>query len=263
MLTVNNIEVLYSEVILAIKGVSLEVGDGQCVVILGANGAGKSTTLKAISGALLSQDGRVSGGSIQFGDDPLRGIPAERVVRRGVVHVAEGRRVLQHLTVDQNLTVGGHLLQSRAELNGRKEEVLDAMPGLKSLSSRLSGYLSGGEQQMLVIGRALMCRPRLMLIDEPSIGLAPKMIEQVYQVLAHCKAQNMSLLIVEQNATAALAIADYGYVLESGRVVLEGSAGELRDNDEVREFYLGVDASGQRKGFRDIKHYRRRKRWVG
>ncbi len=263
MLVVNNIEVLYSEVILAIKGVSLRVEDGQCVVILGANGAGKSTTLKAISGALLSEDGRVSGGSIQFGNELLRGMPAEKVVRRGVVHVAEGRRVLQHLTVDQNLTVGGHLLRSRAEVNLRKQEVFEAMPALKPLSNRLSGYLSGGEQQMLVIGRALMCRPQMMLIDEPSIGLAPKVIEQVYSVLAHCKGENMSLLIVEQNATAALGIADYGYVLENGRVVLEGSSRELRDNEEVREFYLGVDATGQRKGFRDIKHYRRRKRWVG
>jgi branched-chain amino acid transport system ATP-binding protein len=263
MLVVNNIEVLYSEVILAIKGVSLKVEDGQCVVILGANGAGKSTTLKAISGALLSQDGRVSAGSINFDDQPLRGMPAEQVVRRGLVHVAEGRRVLQHMTVDQNLTVGGHLLRSRAELKRRKDEVFEAMPALKPLSNRLAGYLSGGEQQMLVIGRALMCQPRMMLIDEPSIGLAPKVIEQVYDALVHCKRENVSLLIVEQNANAALGIADYGYVLENGRVVLEGSAKQLADNEEVREFYLGVDATGQRKGFRDIKHYRRRKRWVG
>lgn len=263
MLVVNNIEVLYSEVILAIKGVSLKVEDGRCVVILGANGAGKSTTLKAISGALLSQDGRVSAGSIQFGDVPLRGMPAEKVVRHGIVHVAEGRRVLQHMTADQNLTVGGHLLPSRAELNRRKEEIYETMPALKNLSNRLSGFLSGGEQQMLVIGRALMSKPRVMLIDEPSIGLAPKVIEQVYAALAHCKQERVSLLIVEQNASAALGIADYGYVLENGRVVLEGSARELSENEEVREFYLGVNASGERKGFREIKHYRRRKRWVG
>lgn len=263
MLIVNNIEVLYSEVILAIKGVSLEVGDGKCVVILGANGAGKSTTLKAISGALASQDGRVSGGTINLDGEQVRGLPTQGLVRRGIVHVAEGRRVLQHQTVDQNLTVGGHLLSSRAEVVRRKEEIFDAMPSLKPLRSRLSGYLSGGEQQMLVIGRALMCRPRLMLIDEPSIGLAPRLLDQVYEVLSHCKRTNMSLLIVEQNAAVAFAISDYGYVLENGRVVLEGSSDELRDNEEVRESYLGISSSGRRKGFRDIKHYRRRKRWVG
>jgi branched-chain amino acid transport system ATP-binding protein len=262
MLVVNNIEVLYADVILAAKGVSLKVGRGQCVALLGSNGAGKSTTLKAISGLLDGEDGRVASGAVTLDGEAIHVLPPEEVVRRGVVHVMEGRRVLRHLTVDQNLTVGGYLL-SRGEAAARKAEIYDAIPRLKLLRSRITGYLSGGEQQMLVIGRALMSRPRLMLIDEPSLGLAPLVTEQVYEILARFRDAGMALLVVEQDATSVLALAAYGYVLENGRVVLEGTSAELRSNEDVREFYLGVDAKGQRRSFKDVKHYRRRKRWVG
>ena len=263
MLTLNNIEVMYSDVILAVKGISVSVGEGQCVVLLGANGAGKSTTLKAISGLLISQDGAVTSGSVSHKGEKINGMAPERVAARGIAHITEGRPILQHLTVDQNLTVGGHLLGSSVEVQRRKEEIFARIPRLADLRGRVSGYLSGGEQQMLLIGRALMSRPQVVLIDEPSMGLAPQIIESVYGILRDCKAEGVSLLIVEQNATDVLDFADYGYVLENGRVVMEGTARDLVDNDDIREFYLGIDASGTRKNFKEIKHYRRRKRWVG
>jgi len=263
LLALTNVEVLYAEVILALKGVSLQVAPGGCVALLGANGAGKSTTLKAISGVIDSDDGRVSAGGIAFDGRPIRGHDTADVVRAGLVHVMEGRRVLPHMTVEQNLVIGGHMFRSSAAMRRALDAVFGAIPRLADLRSRTAGYLSGGEQQMLVIGRAIMAEPRLMLIDEPSLGLAPRMIEEVFAVLHRLRAQGLALLIVEQNTRVALEIADYGYVMEGGRIVLEGSAAELRSNEDVREFYLGLDREGERKSFRDVKHYRRRKRWLG
>jgi len=263
LLELNNIEVMYGEVILALKGVTLSVPAGRCVAILGANGAGKSTTLKAVSGAVKSEDGAVTGGSITFDGAHIDGVHAVEIARRGLVHVMEGRRVLRHLTAEQNLIVGGHLAPSAAELRARLEIVYSVIPRLSALRKRIAGYLSGGEQQMLVIGRAMMASPKMILIDEPSIGLAPMMIEDVFALLARLKAQGTTLLVVEQNTRAALGIADYGYVMENGRVVLDGTATELKLNEDVREFYLGINAEGTRRAYRDVKHYRRRKRWLG
>ena len=263
LLALSNVEVLYAEVILALKGVSMQVPQRGCVALLGANGAGKSTTLKAISGVIDSEDGRVSGGSITFEGQPIRGRDSAAVVRAGLVHVMEGRRVLPHMTVEQNLIIGGHMFKSAAAMRQALAAVYEAIPRLAELRKRVAGYLSGGEQQMLVIGRAIMAEPKLMLIDEPSLGLAPRMVEEVFAVLHRLRKQGLALLIVEQNTRVALEIADYGYVMESGRIVLEGAAEELRANEDVREFYLGLDREGGRKSFRDVKHYRRRKRWLG
>jgi len=263
LLALTNVEVLYAEVILALKGVSLRVEPGGCVALLGANGAGKSTTLKAISGVIDSDDGRVSAGEITFDGRAIRGHDTADIVRAGLVHVMEGRRVLPHMTVEQNLVIGGHMFRSTSAMRRALDAVFAAMPRLAELRSRTAGYLSGGEQQMLVIGRAIMAEPRLMLIDEPSLGLAPRMIEEVFAVLHRLRAQGLALLIVEQNTRVALEIADYGYVMEGGRIVLEGDAGELRSNEDVREFYLGLDREGVRRSFREVKHYRRRKRWLG
>jgi branched-chain amino acid transport system ATP-binding protein len=263
LLALVNVEVLYADVILALKGVSLRVAPGGCVALLGANGAGKSTTLKAISGVIDSDDGRVSAGSIVFDGRPIRGHDTANIVRAGLVHVMEGRRVLPHMTVDQNLIIGGHMFRSTAAMRRALDGVYQSIPRLAELRERTAGYLSGGEQQMLVIGRAIMAEPRLMLIDEPSLGLAPRMTEEVFAVLHRLRAQGLALFIVEQNTRVALDIADYGYVMEGGRIVLEGGAAELRANEDVREFYLGLDRKGERKSFRDVKHYRRRKRWLG
>ena len=247
----------------AVRNLSLDVPPGKSLALVGFNGAGKSTTLKAISGVIDSEDGRVSGGSITFDGRPIQGHDPATVVRGGLVHVMEGRRVLQHMTVEQNLIIGGHMFPSAQAMRQAMDSVYEAIPRLAELRKRTAGYLSGGEQQMLVIGRAIMAEPKLMLIDEPSLGLAPRMVEEVFSVLRHLREQGLSLLIVEQNTRVALEIADYGYVMESGRIVLEGQAQELRDNEDVREFYLGLDREGVRKSFREVKHYKRRKRWLG
>lgn len=262
MLELNNVEVLYSEVILAVKGITMEIPAGRCVTLLGANGAGKSTTLKAISNLVRTEDGRVSAGAVRFDGNDITGRDPVEVVRRGLVHVMEGRKVLRHMSVEQNLIVGGHLGPTRGA-RSLLDEVYTRIPRLAALRHRIAGYLSGGEQQMLVIGRALMAKPRLVMIDEPSLGLAPLMVDEVYRLLGELKAGGMTLLIVEQNTRVALDLADYGYVMESGRIVLEGDATSLRTNEDVREFYLGLTAQGERKSFRDMKHYRRRKRWLG
>ncbi|WP_436316394.1 ABC transporter ATP-binding protein [Variovorax sp. LjRoot84] len=263
LLAIENLEVLYAKVILALKGVNLRVEEGRCTVLLGPNGAGKSTTLKAISGILSIDDGAVSAGSIRFGGQAITGLAALDTVARGLIHVVEGRKVLRHLNVEQNLVIGGHLLPGMASVRERLEFVYETIPRLAELRDRTSGYLSGGEQQQLLIGRALMGKPRLMLIDEPSLGLAPKMIEEIFALLAKLKTQGLSLLIVEQNAQAALGLADHGYVMEGGRVVLEAPAEQLRANEDIQEFYLGVSVAGERKNYRATKHYRRRKRWLG
>lgn len=263
LLAIENVEVLYAKVILALKGVNLRVDEGKCTVLLGPNGAGKSTMLKAISGILSIDDGAVSAGAVRFRGQPITGKSALDTVAMGLIHVVEGRKVLRHLTVEQNLVIGGHLLGSTARVRERLDFVLQTIPRLAELRERTSGYLSGGEQQQLLIGRALMSNPKLMMIDEPSLGLAPKMIEEIFTLLASLKRSGLSLLIVEQNAQAALTLADHGYVMESGRVVLEAPAEQLRANEDIREFYLGVSHSGERKSYQNIKHYRRRKRWLG
>jgi branched-chain amino acid transport system ATP-binding protein len=250
-------------VILAVKGITLTVPKAGCIALLGGNGAGKSTTLKAISNMIETEEGRVTGGTIMFEGEAIENVDPASIPRRGLVHVLEGRRVLRHMTVEQNLIVGGNLAPSAAAMRQLLASVYDRIPRLAQLKTRTAGYLSGGEQQMLVIGRAMMSDPKLIMIDEPSLGLAPMMVAEVFELLKRLKRDGLTLFIVEQNTQAALDIADYGYVMESGRIVLEGSAADLKSNEDVREFYLGLNLEGERKSYRDIKHYRRRKRWLG
>lgn len=264
LLELNNVEVAYSDVILVLKGVSLTVDAGQIVALLGANGAGKTTTLKAISGLLRSEDGRVTGGSIRLDGEAIHTEEPQVLVRRGLVQVIEGRRILPHMTVEQNLLVGGKVLSGRAERLQMLERVYGYFPKLVGMRTRVSGYLSGGEQQMLVIGRALMARPRLILLDEPSLGLAPLIVAEIFQLVARLREEEgIAFLVVEQNANVALGITDHGYVMENGRIVLYGTGEELRANEDIKEFYLGMSLSGQGRSFRDVKHYKRRKRWLG
>jgi len=264
MLLVKNIEVAYMKVIQVLRGVSLEVHEGKIVALLGANGAGKTTTLKAISGMLKTEEGEVTDGSIEFDGKRIDGYGPEVIAAMGISQAMEGRRVLEHLSVEENLLVGAYCRRDRSGVKKDLELVFDYFPKIKLLRQRTSGYLSGGEQQMLVIGRALMARPRLMLLDEPSLGLAPLIIEDIYRIIDRIRAdQKMAILLVEQNAMAALGIADEGYVMENGRIVMGGAADKLRDNEDVREFYLGLSALGSRKSYREVKHYRRKKRWLG
>jgi branched-chain amino acid transport system ATP-binding protein len=263
MLQVNNIEVVYMNVIQVLRGVSLEVGEGKMIALLGVNGAGKTTTLRAISGMLKTEEGEVTNGSIDFDGKRIDRYGPQDIAGMGITQVMEGRRVLEHLSVEENLLVGAYCRKDRAGVKRDIEMVFDWFPKIKNLRRQMSGYLSGGEQQMLVIGRALMARPKLMLLDEPSLGLAPLLVEEIYEIIRRINAeQKMAILLVEQNARAALGIADYGYVMESGRVVLDGEAERLRDNEDVREFYMGLSAVGSQKSYRDVKHYRRRKRWL-
>ena len=263
MLKVNNIEVIYGRVIQVLRGVSLDVDDGQIVALLGANGAGKTTTLKAVSGMLRTEEGDVTEGTIVFDGKRIERYGPEDIAAMGLSQAMEGRRVLEHLTVEENLLVGAYCRKDKAGVKRDLETVFDYIPKVKHLRRRVSGYLSGGEQQMLVIGRALMARPKLMLLDEPSLGLAPLMVEDIYRIIQRInKEQGTSILLVEQNARAALGIADFGYVMENGKVVFSGPAETLKDNEDVRESYLGLSAGGRRKSYRDVKHYRRKKRWV-
>jgi branched-chain amino acid transport system ATP-binding protein len=263
MLRVNNIEVVYMKVIWVLRGVSLEVGDGKVVALLGANGGGKTTTLKAISGLLKTEQGEVTSGSIEFDGQTLDRLPPEDIAGMGISQVMEGRRVLEHLSVEENLLVGAYLRKDRAGIKSDMEMVFDYFPKIRDLRHRTSGYLSGGEQQMLVIGRALMARPKLMLLDEPSLGLAPLLVREIYEIIHRINTeQQMSILLVEQNVRAALGVAEHGYVMENGRIVLAGPAERLRDNEDVKEFYMGLSAIGSRKSYREVKHYRRRKRWL-
>jgi len=250
MLIVNNIEVRYQQVILVLKGCSLKVGDESIVTLLGANGGGKTTTLKAISGLLVSEEGDVTDGTIEFdGVNILKVRPEERV-QMGIVQVMEGRRIFQHLTTQENLIVGGQI-QPRTIAKGNMETVFEYFPKLRQLRHRIAGYLSGGEQQMLVIGRALMAQPRLMLLDEPSLGLAPLVVEEIFRILKRINSEERTAaLLVEQNAIAALEIASYRYVMENGKVVLDGPADKLMDNEDVKEFYIGLSELGQRKSYK-------------
>jgi len=264
LLELNNVEVVYSDVILVLKGVSLAVEAGQIVALLGANGAGKTTTLKAISGLLRSEDGKVTGGGIQFQGVPIHAEEPQNLVRRGLVQVIEGRRILPHMTVEQNLLVGGKVQKGRVERRQMLDKVYGYFPKLVNLRARVSGYLSGGEQQMLVIGRALMAGPRLILLDEPSLGLAPITVTEIFELVERLRRQEgIAFLVVEQNANVALAVADHGYVMENGRIVLYGTGPELRENEDIKEFYMGMSISGHGKSFKDVKHYKRRKRWLG
>jgi branched-chain amino acid transport system ATP-binding protein len=263
MLQVNNIEVTYMNVIQVLRGVSLEVGDDKIVALLGANGAGKTTTLKAISGLLKTEEGEVTDGSIYFDGKRIDRYGPGDIATMGITQVMEGRRVLEHLTVEENLLVFAHHRKDRGEVKRDIDMVFDYFPKIKDRRHQMSGYLSGGEQQMLVIGRALIARPKLMLLDEPSLGLAPLLVQEIYEIIRRINAeQKMAILLVEQNARAALGIADYGYVMGNGRVVLSGPAERLRDNEDVQEFYMGLSAIGSPKSYREFKHYRRRKRWV-
>lgn len=264
LLELNNIEVVYSDVILVLKGVNLSVPAAGIVALLGANGAGKTTTLKAISGLLHSEDGRVTRGTITFDGQAIHREEPQQVVRMGLVQVVEGRKILPHMNVEQNLLVGGSVQTSAAERRRQLERVYGYFPRLPDLRNRVSGYLSGGEQQMMVIGRALMAKPRLILLDEPSLGLAPMISAEIFGLVDTLRREEgIAFLVVEQNANLALGVADAGYVLENGRIVLHGTREELRANEDVKEFYLGMNVAGQNKSFRDVKHYKRRKRWLG
>jgi len=262
-LTVNNIEVIYDHVILVLKGVSLEVPEGRIVALLGANGAGKSTTLKSISNLLAAERGDVTKGTIEFRGQRIEKLTPNELVRRGVCQVMEGRHCFGHLTVEENLLTGAFTRKiSRGDLKAELERVYHYFPRLKTRRGSQSGYTSGGEQQMTVVGRALMARPSMILLDEPSMGLAPQIVEEIFEIVRDLNSkERVSFLLAEQNTMVALRFADYGYILENGRVVMDGAAKDLAQNEDVKEFYLGLSTSG-RRSFRDVKHYRRRKRWL-
>jgi branched-chain amino acid transport system ATP-binding protein len=263
MLKLNNIEVTYLNVIRVLHGVSLGVEEGQIVALLGANGAGKSTTLKAISGLLHIEEGEVTDGSIDWNGELIDKMNAEAIGKMGIIQALEGRRVFEHLNVEENLMVGAYARKDRKAVKNDLAMVYEYFPRLKHLRRNTAGYLSGGEQQMLVIGRSMMARPKLMMLDEPSLGLAPLLVEEIYDIIKRFNTESKtSVLLVEQNVRIALTIAHNGYVMENGRVVLDGTAEFLKNNEDVKEFYIGLSALGTKKSYRDVKHYRRRKRWL-
>jgi branched-chain amino acid transport system ATP-binding protein len=262
VLKLNNVEVKYVGVILVLRGVSLEIREGTIVALLGSNGAGKTTTLKAISGLLRTELGEVTAGTIEYEGSRIDKQNPEEVAKRGIIQVMEGRKVLGHLTAEENLVLGGYIVK-KASLKNDLDMVYGYFPRLKNLRNATSGYLSGGEQQMLVMGRAMMAHPKIMLLDEPSLGLAPLLVDEIYEIVARVNAEEKtSVLIVEQNARAALSISEYSYVMENGRVVLDGPSSKLADNEDIKEFYLGLSKLGEKKSFREVKHYKRRKRWL-
>lgn len=264
LLELSNVEVKYLDVILVLRGVSCMVEEGSVVALLGANGAGKSTTLKAISGLLKTEGGKVTDGSIVYKGEKIHNGNPEDIARKGIIQVLEGRRVLEHLTVEENLRAGAYVAGNGARLKEDLDRIYDYFPKLKELRNQTSGYLSGGEQQMLVVGRGLMSHPTLMLLDEASLGLAPLLVQEIFQILKRInEEEKVSLLLVEQNARAALSLAKHGYVMETGRIVLDDAAENLINNADVREFYMGLSAVGEAKSYRDLKHYKRRKRWMG
>jgi branched-chain amino acid transport system ATP-binding protein len=263
MLKLNNIEVIYSDVILVLKGVSLEVPDGKIITLLGANGAGKTSTLKAISGVLLTELGEVTDGSIEFDGQRIDRLDPEEIVKLGIVQIMEGRRLFEHLTVEENLLAGAYSRKDSAEIRKDLNKIYDYFPKLGEMYRATSGYLSGGERQMLVMGRALMAQPKVMLLDEPSLGLSPLLVKEIFKLIRRINEQeDVSILLVEQNARIALRLANYGYVMENGRIVLDGPAEKLEDNEDIKEFYLGLSQKGKRKSYREVKHYKRRKRWL-
>jgi branched-chain amino acid transport system ATP-binding protein len=262
VLQVHNIEVIYNRAILVLKGMSLRVREGQIVALLGPNGAGKSTALKAISGLLKSEKGEVTDGDIRFLGQRVDRLEPEQIVRRGIFQVMEGRRVFEDLSVDENILMGAYTRKDAASVKRDHELVFDYFPRLKDRRRQLAGYLSGGEQQMLAISRALMARPKIMLLDEPSLGLAPMLVKEIFAIIRKInQEEKTTVLLVEQNANLALSIADFGYIMENGRIVLDGESEKLKVNEDVKRFYLGTGGS-DRKSYRDLKFYKRRKRWL-
>ena len=263
MLELNNIEVVYNDVILVLKGISLSVPEGGIVALLGANGAGKTTTLKAVAGLLKLQNGELEGGTVTFEGEPIHDLDPDRVVRRGISMVPEGRRIFTDLTVAENLAVGAYTRPDRQAVRADLEMVYDYFPLLAQRKNQRAVFLSGGEQQMMAVGRALMSRPRLVMLDEPSLGLAPLVVRDIFTIMRRInREQGTALLLVEQNARLALSFAEYGYIMETGRIVLDGPCDQLEKNEVVQEFYLGVTEDAGRKSYADVKHYKRRKRWL-
>lgn len=265
LLEIDNIEVVYNKSVQVLRGLSLRVPEGGIVALLGSNGAGKSTTLKSVSGLLTLEDGEVTAGEVRFRGKDVKGIPPEKLVRNGLFHVMEGRRVFEDLTVEENLIAATYALSGRKpSLNDSYELVYNYFPRLKERRKQLAGYLSGGEQQMLALGRALIAQPDLIMLDEPSLGLAPLLVEEIFTIVARInREQGTAILLVEQNAAVSLAIASYGYIMENGKIVIDGPAEKLTANEDVQEFYLGVGGKeGEARSYRDIKHYKRRKRWL-
>ena len=264
MLSLKNIEVIYSDVILVLKGVSLQLEEQKIVALLGANGAGKTTALKAISGLLHTELGEVTDGSIEFEGRRIDRLSPEEIVKLGIVQVIEGRKLFEHLTVEENIRVGAYCRSESPEVRKDMERIYEYFPTLLRMKDRVSGYLSGGERQMLVMARALMALPRVMLLDEPSLGLSPILVREVFQIVKWINSEEKtSILVVEQNAMMALNVSEYGYVMENGRVVMDGPSEKLKDNEDIKEFYLGLSEIGKRKSYKDVKHYKRRKRWLG
>lgn len=262
ILIVNNIEVVYSHVILVLKGVSLKVKKGGITALLGGNGAGKSTTLKSISNLLASERGEVTKGSVTFSNEYIHDLDPAQLVKKGVIQVMEGRHCFEHLTVEENLLTGAYTRSNSREVKDDLERVYNYFPRLRERRTSLAGYTSGGEQQMIAIGRALMAHPSMILLDEPSMGLAPQLVKQIFEIVAEInKKEGVTILLAEQNTNIALQYAEYAYILENGRVVMEGTAESMRDNEDVKEFYLGISGEG-RQSFKDVKQYRRRKRWL-
>ena len=262
VLVVNNIEVVYSHVILVLKGVSLNVKKGGITALLGGNGAGKSTTLKSISNLLASERGEVTKGSVTFGNEQIHNLDPSQLVKKGVIQVMEGRHCFEHLTVEENLLTGAYTRTNNKEVKDDLERVYGYFPRLRDRRTSLAGYTSGGEQQMIAIGRALMAHPSMILLDEPSMGLAPQLVKQIFEIVAEInRKEGVTILLAEQNTNMALQYAEYAYILENGRVVMEGTAESMRDNEDVKEFYLGISGEG-RQSFKDVKQYRRRKRWL-
>lgn len=264
MLKLNNLEVVYNDIILVLRGISLEVPEGAIIAFLGSNGAGKSTTLRAISGLLEYEDGEIKKGTIEFRGHPVHTMGPQEIVRLGISQVPEGRRVFAELTVEENIRVGAHTRRDgKAEIQRDFDMVLSYFPALERRLKVQAGFVSGGEQQMLAIARALMARPSLMMLDEPSLGLAPLLVSEIFDIIKRInEEEKVSVLLVEQNALMALAVAGYGYIMENGKIVLDGPSHKLMDNEDVKEFYLGVKEDKARKSFAEVKHYKRRKRWL-
>jgi len=263
MLKVNNIEVVYNRVILVLKGISLEVPEGQIVALLGANGAGKTTTLKAITGLLETQNGELKNGSIECLGKAIHTFDPDRIVNLGITMVPEGRKIFEDLTVMENLLIGAHTRPDRKRIKKDADKIFDYFPVLAERKNQLAIFLSGGEQQMLVIGRALMSKPKLMMLDEPSLGLAPLLVKDIFQIIRKInQEEKTSILLIEQNARMALHFSQYGYIMENGKIVLDGACQSLMENQDVREFYLGLSDEAEKKSYAEVKHYKRRKRWL-
>ena len=262
MLEVANLEVVYNDVVLVLRGLSIEVRDGQIVALLGANGAGKTTCLRAITGLLDIHEGDITKGSVTWDDERIGGKDASYIVKAGISQVMEGRRVFAEMSIDDNLRTGAVTNKSSASIKEAYDRVMDMFPSLAKRRKDTAGYLSGGEQQMLAIGRALMANPKLLILDEPSLGLAPMLVQQIRDIIVEINEQGTSVLLIEQNARMALSIANYGYIMETGKVVMDGDPSKLLGDEDVQEFYLGLHGEGGRKSFRDVKHYKRRKRWL-